>query len=89
MLARVESGPSEPPNLGADDLTGLAWVSAKTDPATEKPTRVIPYAADGVQIPTRRAYSLCVTGETLNLATRAGAAGGLWDFWTRWPSSRA
>ena len=81
MLARVESGPSEPPNLGADDSIGLAWVSAKTDPATEKPTRVIPYAADGVQIPTlAKTYSLCVTGETLNLATRAGAAGGLWDF---------
>ena len=59
----------------------LAWISAKTDPATEKPTRVVPYAADGTSIPTlAKTHSLCVTGETLNLATRTEESGGLWDF---------
>ena len=74
MLATLDDG-------AAEEEPRLAWISAKTDPATEKPLRVIPYAADGVSIPTlAKTYSLCVTGETLNLATRSEDSGGLWDF---------
>ena len=81
MLAVVRAEEDDDGAANESSEPKLAWVSAKTDPATEKPTRVVPYVADGVSIPTlAKTYSLCVTGETLNLATKSGAAGGLWDF---------
>ena len=61
--------------------TKLAWVSAKTDPKTDKPMLKVPYVCDGKSIvELSKKYSLCVTGDTLNAALNDSTDGGLWDF---------